>query len=212
MNTFSGIFLVALISSLTGCASTSTAQSEPRTTAEAPSHEHESHEHGNASMAGMCPMRIPGTEVAAADVDGGVSLSFTTSTDDVAELRQRVRRMADMHNERGGHMMMGGHGESPRGAEHQHGAQSGATHEGDGRGGMMMPPATASVEDVEGGARVVLRPQDPAQLAALQEHVRTKAQQMAGGECPMMSLGSGSEAPAPSNPADPDHDSHHPEK
>lgn len=218
MNTFSGILVVALVPSLIGCASTSTARNEPQTAADAPSHEHESHAHGDVSMAGICPMRVPGTGVVPADVDGGIGLSFTTSTGDVVELRQRVRRMAEMHNQRGGHMMMGGHGEAEGGAEHQHGAQAGATHEGAGRGGMMMgagmmmPPATASVEDVEGGARVILRPKDPAELAALQEHVRMKAQRMAGGECPMMSPGSGSEDPAPSNPTAPDHDTHHPEK
>ena len=79
-------------------------------------------------------------------------------------------------------------------------------------GGMMTPAATASVEDIEGGARLVLRPKDPAQLAALREHVHKKAEQMAGGECPMMSLGGGVPASANSNPDDADHDAHHPGK
>ncbi|MEO8261537.1 MAG: hypothetical protein ABI566_03120 [Pseudolysinimonas sp.] len=164
-------------------------------------------------MAGMCPMQVPGTTVAATEVDGGIGLSFTTTTGDVAELRQRVRRMADMHNQPGGHMMMGSHGAPApgAGAEHQHGAQAGAGHGGMMMGGGMMPAATASVEDIESGARLILQPKDPAQLGALREHVRMKAQRMVGGECPMMSLGSVGE-PAPANRGNADHDAHHPGK
>lgn len=165
-------------------------------------------------MAGMCPMQVPGTTVAATEVDGGIDLSFTTTTGDVAELRQRVRRMAEMHNQPGGHRMMGSHGTAAPGAaaEHQHGAQAGAGHGGMMMGGgMMMPAATASVEDIETGARLILKPKDPAQLGALREHVRMKAQRMAGGECPMMSHGSGGE-PAPATPGDADHGAHHPGK
>jgi hypothetical protein len=168
-------------------------------------------------MAAMCPMQVPGTTVAATEVEGGIGLSFTTTTGDVAALRQRVGHMAEMHNQPG-HMMMGSHDAPAKGAdaEHQHGAQAGAGHEGGSRGammmgaGMMMPPATASSEDIEGGARLILQPKDLAQLEALREHVRMKAQRMAGGECPMMSLGSGGEA-APV-PGDAGHDAHHPGK
>ena len=205
---------------LAGCASTSGARSEPTTgTAAAPAHQHD---HGNGDqagmMAGMCPMQVPGTTVAATEVEGGIGLSFTTTTGDVAELRQRVRRMAEMHNQRGGHTMMGSRGAPAPGAdaEQQHGAQAGAGHGGSRGGmmmggGMMMPAATASAEDIEGGARLILQPKDPAQLGALREHARMKAQRMAGGECPMMSLGSVGE-PAPTNLGDADHDAHHPGK
>ena len=54
-------------------------------------------------------------------------------------------------------------------------------------GGLMMPAATASVEDSEGGARLLLRPKDPAELEALREHARMRAGRMARGACPMMS-------------------------
>ncbi len=186
-----------------GCASTSGTRSEPTTSAAvAPNHQHEQgggDEDG--MMAGMCPMQVSGTTVAATDLEGGIGLAFATKGGNVAELRQRVGRMAEMHNNpRSGGMMMGEHGApaSGDGGEHQHGADPGAGHVGGGRGGMMMgdggmmmPAATASMEDIEGGARLILRPNDPAQLAALQEHVRMKAQRMAGGECPMKALGSG---------------------
>jgi len=179
------------------------------------------HEHGSSMMSGMCPMQVPGTTVAAADVEGGIGLSFTTKTGDVAELRRRVARMAEMHNQHGGQMMMGGHGAPPAGAggEHQHGDDAAQGHPGGGGmmmgggmmggGGMMMPPANASVDDIEGGARLVLRPKDAAQLGALRDHVRMKAEHMSRGECPMMSLGGGEPA-TPTEPSSADHDAHHP--
>ncbi len=206
-----------------GCASTGGSRSDlPTSAAVAPNHQHE---HGGGDQGGMvagtCPMQVPGTTVAATEIEGGIGLTFTTKAGSVAELRQRVRRMAEMHsNQRSGGMMMGEHGAtaSGSGGEHQHGADSGAGHVGGGPdgmmmgGGMMMPAATASVEDIEGGARLILRPNDPAHLATLQEHVRMKAQRMAGGECPMMSLGSGGRPAGSSNPSDADHDAHHPGK
>ncbi len=157
-------------------------------------------------MAGMCPMEVPGTTVAADDVEGGIGLSFTTTTGDVAELRRRVRRMAEMHNQPGGHRP-GGHGMMGTPGTAAPGAGGG------GRGGMMMasgnmmPAATASEVDIETGARLILEPTEPEQLGALREHVRMKAQRMAGGDCPMMSVDGGGE-PAPASP----HDAHHPEK
>ncbi len=173
-----------------GCAANSGARSEPTTSgAIAPNpHEHGGGDHGGM-MAGMCPMKVSGTTVAATDVDGGIALTFTTKGESVAEVRQRVRRMAEMHNNAGS-------------GEHQHVAGAGAGHVGGGQGGMMMgggmmmPAATASVEDLEGGARLILRPNDPAHLATLQEHVRMKAKRMAHGECS----------------SDADHDTHDPGK
>lgn len=192
---------VAVFAAMTaGCASTSGGQPAPAARA-APA---PAHEHGMGAMA-MCPMQVPGTKVAAADVEGGVALSFTTSTGDVSDLRQRVRRMAEMHNQHhSGGMMMGGH-HGP--GEHEHEGGSAAGHECCGgammRGGMtMMPAATASAEDIQDGARLVLRPTDPAQLGALREHIRMHAARMARGECPMM-------GPTRSS-SDEGHEAHHP--
>ena len=58
----------------------------------------------------------------------------------------------------------------------------GMSHEG-------MVPSSATVEDVEAGARIVLTPNDPAQLGALRTHVHGHAERMARGECPMMMMG-----------------------
>jgi hypothetical protein len=200
---------------LAGCASSSGVQSEPTTgAATAPAHQHNHGGGDQASMmAGKCPMQVPGTTVAATEVDGGMGLAFTTTTGDVAELRQRVRHMAEMHNQPGGHKMMGSQGTAApgAGAKHQHGSQAGAGHGGMMMGGgRMMPAATASAEDIESGARLSLQPKDPAQLGALSEHVRMKAQRMAAGHCQMMSPGSVGEPAAV--PGDADRDAQDPGK
>jgi hypothetical protein len=165
---------------LGGCASTSGARSEP-TTGSTAAPANQSGMNMNM-MAEKCPMKVSGTTVAAGDVEGGVSLAFITSTGDVAELRQRVRGMAEMHN-------------------HHH-ATGGMM-----KGGMMIPDATASAEDIEGGARLVLRPKEQAQLEALREHARKHAGQMTTGECPMISPGAKGQATT-SGTGD-DHEAHH---
>lgn len=193
------ILITALgIAILGGCTSTKGERSETPASAESTAAQGAG-ERGPAGgmMSGMCPMQVPGTTVTSEDVEGGVALVFTTtSKGDVAELRQRVQRMAEMHNQHhaAGGMMMGCCGAA---APHEQGPGAGPGHEAGGPGstmmgggmmggGMMMPAATASVEDIEGGARLVLRPKDPAQLGALRQHVRARAERMQHGECPMM--------------------------
>ena len=51
---------------------------------------------------------------------------------------------------------------------------------------MKMVDSTAHAEDIDAGARIVLSPKDPAQLAELRDHVREHAARMASGHCPMM--------------------------
>lgn len=170
---------------LTGaaCASTNGARSETTASANAaPAHQRQM-----GMMAEMCPMQVPGTTATAADVEGGVAISFTT-TRNVNDVRQRVRRMAEMHNRRNADGMMMEHPRPDAEAGgHKHEGPSGGMMSGGGM--MMMPAATATVGDIEGGARLVLRPKDPAQLGALREHARMHTARMAGGECPMMSQG-----------------------
>jgi hypothetical protein len=205
---------IAVTALLAGFASTSGAQSGPTTgAAKAPAHNP-----GAGVMTDTCPMQVPGTNVTSADVKGGVALAFTTRTGDVAELRQRVRRAAEMHNrhDAGSGMMMGRHG---RGSDDTnppgHGAgaapgQVGSDREGMIMGdGMMMPAATASVEDIKGGARLFFQPKDPAQLEALRKHVRTHVERIARGECPMMSAGAEGQATPLPSAADPVHEGHY---
>jgi metallo-beta-lactamase family protein len=75
--------------------------------------------------------------------------------------------------------------------------------------GPMMPDATARSEEIDGGARIVVTPRDPSELTALREHARHMADQMASGQCPMMSEQGGAAGDAPSETND--HEGHHPQ-
>jgi len=105
----------------------------------------------------MCPMHVAGATASEADVEGGAALDIKTSTGDVADLRARARKMAAMSDQCTCPMMAK----------------------------MKSTPSTATVEDIEGGARITYKPKDPNQLAALRENVRDHAQHMHAG-CPMM--------------------------
>ncbi|ACG74489.1 hypothetical protein AnaeK_3269 [Anaeromyxobacter sp. K] len=125
-------------------------------------------------MAGMCPMSVPGTRLSAEDTSSGEAVTFTTSDpDQVSALRERVHAMAAMHARHHAG------GDADRGAMHgMHGGMAGM---------QMPPPSQASVEDVPQGARLVVTPNDPADLQALQSTVRQHATYMQEHGCPMMS-------------------------
>lgn len=108
--------------------------------------------------ASRCPHAAADTTITTEDTDDGVVLEFRTETGDVDALRAHVRHMAAMHEDGGGRM----------------------------RGLPPMPAATVEVEDLDDGARLVLRPEDPGDLDALREHARAHAARMASGDCPMM--------------------------
>jgi hypothetical protein len=149
---------------------------------------------------GECPMMkdMAGAKVTATDTVDGVAIELTT-TGDVAALRAHAHDMADMHNK-----MTGMHGDG----EMHAGMGSGEMHEGMGsgamHGGMKMVPSKATVEDTAGGARIVLVPNDPSQLAELRDHAREHAAMMNKGECPMATQ------PQQAQPGD-EHSGHHPQ-
>lgn len=62
----------------------------------------------------------------------------------------------------------------------QHGGMMGGGSMGPtgGRDAMMPPPSRAAVEDVEGGARLVVTPNDPGDLDRLRSTVRMHAEHM----------------------------------
>lgn len=156
--------------SLAGCATSSAHESTATQSAMQPAAAQPGMD--GSEMSAMCPFTIPGTTVREQDVEGGGALVFTTtSPGDVKELRQRVANMADMHNQ---HVAR----------HHQMGQGMG----GAGPGPMEVPNAQARVEDVEGGARIVYTPADPAQVPALREQLVRHASQMASGNCPMMKM------------------------
>jgi hypothetical protein len=136
---------------------------------------------GATMMDGICPMGVRGTTVAASDIDGGISLTFVTPTGDVSELRRRVRRMAQMHEAGCGII-----------------SQRGTMMAGRSTSGSTSGSATASADDLDQGARLVLKPADPGQLDSFRQQVRLCVEHLKHGECPMTVPSTGS-ADAPSN-------------
>jgi hypothetical protein len=164
--TLTSLLLAAALGVLAGaCASTPDATA---TTASA------THAEG-CMMPDSCPMQVEGTTVSEVDVDGGASLVFVT-TGDVAVLRDRVTKMAAMHQSHAAGGGMGGMG--------GHGAMSPGMKMGMGKMGPM-PAATATATDSEGGATLTLTATDGATLEALREHVRARATHMQSGACAM---------------------------
>jgi hypothetical protein len=121
-------------------------------------------------------MSVPGTHVAAADAVNGETLMFTT-TGQVAELRTRVREMAEMHNRH--------HADS---GAHEGMLAGGVTGAGHAVASATMPPSWATVMDVEDGATLVLAPSAPADLEKLKSAVRMRAQRMEQDGCGMRDL------------------------
>ncbi len=180
-----GLAVAGLAAPLLGCVSTSEVRGDsPTNAATAP------HERGSL-LDDVCPVKVPGTTAASVDVQGGGALIFTTSASNVAELRRRLRRIAERHNRHyASSEAMPGEGNAS--ASHAHEAVVAPGREARDRegmmidGGMMMPLASAAVEEIDGGARLVLRPKDPTQLLSLREHLHQRLRRMAGGECPTM--------------------------
>jgi len=143
-----------------------------------------------AQMRDSCPAMAEGATVEVSDKDNGVALTFTTSGD-VGELQARARRMSEMYAMHGEHRGMMWHhtGTKMPGDGHAAGGMKGpgmGHGAGMDMGGGMMPAATATVEDVEGGARMLLVPKDASQLEALRAHARMHRERMHSGECPML--------------------------
>ncbi len=118
-----------------------------------------------------CPVAVPGTTVSMTEIEGGGALTFETQAD-VEDLRARTRLLAEhytrMHEE--GAVPPG------RGMRRGPGAQ----------GVPAPPPSTATVVDVDRGARVELRALDPDDTEALRDHLTARARQYQAGQCPMM--------------------------
>lgn len=107
----------------------------------------------------MCPMSVTGTTVTASNTVNGGALTFTTSSGEVAELRARVRAMAKVHGEH---------------------------HAGSAMNGASTPLSWATVTDVEGGAALVIEPNDAGDLEALQAAIQASAQRLQRNGCDLM--------------------------
>jgi hypothetical protein len=150
-------------------------------------------EKSGMSMMQNCPMKVPGADLSVANVENGVTLTITTKSGDVAELRRRTESMAKMH--------------SASSATEAHGS---------------MMAFSIKYEEVTNGARLTLTPKDLAQLEEFRAKVRLHAAQMLKGDCSMMQgmmqgkMG-GMKVPEPApepevkpNADDTDHNAHHP--
>jgi len=132
-----------------------------------------------------CPMMVESASIDVENTSDGVALRFTSTTaGNVDDLRNRVEHMARMYEMHGGEQGQGGSMMWHR-MGHTRADQDQAGAGGQGPSGMM-PAATARVEEIDNGARLVLTPKDKAQLATLREHARDHERRMEGGECWMM--------------------------
>jgi hypothetical protein len=113
-------------------------------------------------MGDQCPMLLPGTSVQAKDTKDGMAMTFTTSGD-AAELRRRVRMMAEHMNA----STMGG----------------GSTT------GTMMPAMHCQVEDAGRGARLMITPDDPSRATEMRQHMKAHAQMMNQSHSCVMMMG-----------------------
>ena len=135
-----------------------------------------------AQQPGMCAM-MKDAQLAATDGEHDVTVTFTTQGDPT-ELRAHVHKMGAMHDQMGHGEM--GHGKMMGGGEMGSGSHEMAGGSGMGDMHAHMVPSHAAVDDVDHGARVVLTPDDPAQLAALRDQVHAHVEMMKSGKCPMM--------------------------
>src|SRR5690606_35704538 len=130
------------------------------------------------------------------DTADGIALRFTTTTSaNVDDLRNRVEHMSRMYGMRSTGPMMWQH----MGHRRAEGDQAGP-----GPGGSM-PAATAKVENIDNGARLVLTPSESGQLASLREHVRFHQKRMDQGECWMGYEGQGQTGGQGQEPTRPGH-------
>lgn len=146
-------------------------------------------------MRAGCPMVIADADVEVADADKGVALTFTTQKGDVADLRGRVQRMAQMYEMHQGNSSMMWHqmGQGRGGMGSGKGMMGSGSDTAMGKGqgmsdghmnaGGPMPGAKARVEDTGKGVRLVLTPTNASELGALRQHVRAHQEHMRSGEC-----------------------------
>lgn len=143
-------------------------------------------------MAQMCPMQVEGTTRQVVKLDDSVAMDFTT-TGDVEELRQRVQKMAQMHEKMhadGGMMhgqMHGQHGQMQHGQ--MHGQMTEEQRQMRQQMMQMMSDVTVETEEIENGMRMKFTPKDAAQADKMYQMMQKHAQMMEGnGQCPMMQM------------------------
>jgi len=118
------------------------------------------HGMGQMDMRRMCPTSLPGVEISVANTDTGISVTLTTTPDNVAELQKRVEQMANMHS---GMMEMANMPMANR-----------------------MPKGDVRYEPLSNGARLTFKPKNPAELPEFRKEIESHVSQMKKGDCTMM--------------------------
>ena len=111
-----------------------------------------------AQMMQACPVKVEGTTVEVADTTDGIAVTFAAKPANVADLQQRVERMANMHAAMGNMPM----------------------------GQQKMIAGTVKYEALPNGARLTLKSNDASKLKEFREQVRSHVEQMKKGDCSMM--------------------------
>lgn len=117
-----------------------------------------------------CPFGVRGARVKMDDIEGGVVLTLR-AYGDVNDIRRRARDAAAMYGP-GAHRGKGHEGK--HGGGEQHGI--GLRHLG--------VPVQAVAEDTADGARIVVRPKDPADLEKMRAALADRERSTRTGTCP----------------------------
>jgi hypothetical protein len=119
--------------------------------------------------------------VVTTDTESGEDVTFTTVPEQVDELRRRVHALADQHNS-----LVGEAAPEPSSSAIQ--GVGTATDETDQGvvGAEAIPIPRATVDDVEGGARISVASTNPAQADQVRSAVRAHVMQMQREGCGMM--------------------------
>ena len=139
----------------------------------------------------MCPADLPGVSVTAQDTQDGSALVFTSNTGNVEALRGRVQNLATlMNNQKANQKPESGTNMHEMGPHHTYDHGSGMPQQAPGQvqganqgvSGELVA-ARARVENIEKGARLVLTPVNPAQLAMVRGFVQEQAGKLSSGDC-----------------------------
>ena len=115
---------------------------------------------GQMDMRRMCPASLPGIEISTANTITGIAVTFTSTSENVAELQKRVEQMASMHN------MMTGFPNMPMPNR--------------------MPAGEVAYEPLANGARLTFKSKNPADLPDFRKQIESHVNRMKNGDCSMM--------------------------
>lgn len=143
-------------------------------------------------QANMCPADIEGLNVRVTSIPSGGAMVFTAANEQVDELRTRLRRFAEMHQQerpQGGAAMPSGETGARTGAqteremgaqaEREMGAQAGEQQ------AMIDQASEIRVVEIPRGARLEVRMEDQTQVRELRSELRQDAETLRNGNCPV---------------------------